>query len=194
MWAQCFFDQICLLEVWKRPAPSSASMQWQKRYKANAASSYLRSKSTLTEDSQSKNGEQCVVSILSEKSQKLHSHKQAYFLLQLHISAIFQSQDLQKTWWKHQFPQWKRIESCSPKITHLLYKTSNIRFHEVLWTWCFTKNLLYWHFSVSAWNVVSVLTEQVLTNSHFCNAANQQYSMLCATIQANLLCNKLAWL
>lgn len=138
-------------------------------------------------------------SILCEKSQKLNSHKQAYFLLQLHISAIFQSQDLQKPWRKHQFPQWKRIKSCSPKITHLLYKTSNIRFHEVLWTWCFTKN---WHFSVRAWecclssdrasfdeqSLMQCCQPTILTIKHI------TIKMLCATIQANLLCNKLAWL
>lgn len=69
------FDQVCLVEAWKCPAFSYASMQWYKGHKATETFSCLRSKSNLTEDSQRKNGEQFVVSILTEKSQKLHCHK-----------------------------------------------------------------------------------------------------------------------
>lgn len=91
------FDQVYLLEVWKCPASSYASMQWYEVHKATATSSCFHSKSTLSEDFQSTNREQFVVSIVTEKSQKLHCHKQAYFVLQLCISMPFPStQDLQK--------------------------------------------------------------------------------------------------
>lgn len=128
-------------------------MRRNEGHKATATSSCFHSKSTLTEDSQSKNREQCVLSILTEKSQKVHCHwstKQAYFVLQLCISMPFPStQDLQKPWWKQQFPQRKRFKHCHPKTVHL--QDQYIMFYEALWTWCSTKNLTYWHFSERAW-------------------------------------------
>lgn len=86
--------------------------------------------STLTEDSQGKNGDQSVVSTLTEKSQKLHCHKQAYFLLQLHISAISQYSRPAKAMVEASVPTVKEIKTALSKNHTSTLQDQYVIFHE----------------------------------------------------------------
>lgn len=179
MWAQCFFDQRCLLE----------------KHKTTAASSWFHSNFTLSNDFQNKNREQSIVFILTERSQKLHYHQQACFLLQLWISANC----------KYSKPAKTVVEASVPTVKDIfppaLHQKTGIYFirpvcnvsRRAINMMVHSSDILafFW----KSMRMLSVLVVQVLMNSHFCNAANHQHFTICTTfMQSSLHCGKLALL
>lgn len=127
-------------------------MQSFKRLKAIATYSCLHSKTTFTKESQSKNKEQFVVFVLTEKNLRRSTViRQAYFLLQLCINAISQYSKPAKTMVEPPVPRVKAILTLPSKNHPPTLQYQCVIFHEALWTWCFTKNLTYWHFPEKAW-------------------------------------------
>lgn len=89
--------------------------------------------------------------ILTERSQKLYCHKQAYFSLQLWISANCKYSKPEKTGGSICF--YSEIH-CSPHPTKKQASTlynQYIMFQETLRTWHFIHNLTYCHFSERSW-------------------------------------------